>query len=83
MQQLVSDQAEAMDLSLLRGLFIQRLPSNVRMNLASKAEGSNLQDLVEMVDCVMKVILPSITTVATPQATELGELKAKVASLRR
>ena len=36
-----------------------------------------------MADSVMKVILLPIATVATPQATEFGELKAEVASLRR
>ena len=72
-----------MDPSLLKGLFIQRLPSNIRMNLASTAKGSNLQELAAMADSVMKVISPSIATMATPQTTELGELKTKVASLRR
>ena len=72
-----------MDLYLLRGLFIQRLLSNVRMILASTANGSNLQELAEMADSVMEVISPSIATMATPQTTELGEIKAEVASLRR
>ena len=44
---------------------------------------SNLQELAEMGDRMMEVILPSITTVATPQGTEVGELKAEMASLRR
>ena len=73
MQQLFGDKAEAMDPSLLRGHFIQRLPSNVRMILASTAKGSNLLELAEMVDSA------SIATVATPQDNELGKLKAKVA----
>ena len=50
---------------------------------ASTAIGSNLLELAEMADSVTEVISPSIPTVATPQTTELGELKAKVASLRR
>ena len=83
MQQLLSDKTEAMDLSLLKGLFIQRLPSNVRMILASTAKGSNLQELAEISDSVMEVISLSIATGATAQTTELGECKAKVASLRR
>ena len=32
---------------------------------------------------MMEVISPSIATMATPQTTDLGELKAKIASLRR
>ena len=53
------------------------------MILRSTAKGSNLQELAEMVDSVMEVFLPSIATVATPQATEFGRLKTKVANLRR
>ena len=83
MQQLLRDKAEAMDLSLLRGLIIQRLLNNIRMIVASTAKGSNLQELAEMADNVMEVILLSIATMATPQTNELGELKAEVASLRR
>ena len=83
MQQLLGEKAEAMDWSLLRGLFLQRHPSNARMNLASKAEGSSLQELAEMADSMMEVISPSIATVAMPQGTEVGELKAEEASLRR
>ena len=83
MQQLLGDKAEAMDPSLLRGLFLQRLPSNVRMILASTAKEASLTDLAEMADRVMEVISPSIATVATPQTTEVKDLKAEVASLRR
>ena len=53
------------------------------MILASTAKGSNLLQLAVMANSVMEVILPSITTVATPQTTEIKELKAEVASLRR
>ena len=83
MQQLLGGKAEAMDPSILEGLFIQQLPSNIGMILASTAKGSNLLKLAEMADSVMEVISPSIATVATPQATELGELKVEVARLRR
>ena len=77
MQQLLGDEDEAIDPSLLTGLFIQRLPSNVRMILASTAKGSKLQELVEVADSVMEVISPSIATVATPLATELENLRPK------
>ena len=72
MQQLLGDKAEAMDPSLLRGLFVQRLLSNVRMILASTAKGASLIDLAEMADSVMEVISPSIATVATPQTAEVN-----------
>ena len=70
-----------MDLSLPRGLFIQQLPSNVRMILASTAKGGSILELAEMAYSVIEVISPSITSVATPQTTELGKLKAEVAGL--
>ena len=53
------------------------------MILASTAKGSNLQEFPEIADGVMEVILPFIAMAATPQTTELGELKAEVASLKR
>ena len=74
MQQLLVDKAEAMNPSLLRGLFVQRLPSNVRMILASAAKGSRLLELTEMADGVMDIISPSIATEDTPQKNELGKL---------
>ena len=45
----------------------------------SEGEGRYL----EMTNSVMEVISSPVATVATPQNTELGELKTKVASLRR
>ena len=81
MQQLSGDKAETMDPSFLRGLILQRLSSNVIMILASIVKGSSLQELAEMVHSVMEAILLNITMVATPQGTEVGELKAGVASL--
>ena len=74
---------EAMDLSLLRGLFLQRLPSNVRMILALTANKSDLQELAEIADSVMEVILLSIAMVTTPQATKVRQLKTEVASIGR
>ena len=53
------------------------------MILASTAKGSNVQELAEMDDSVMKVILPSIAMVATSHSTEFEELKTEVENLRR
>ena len=52
------------------------------MILPSTAKGSNVQELDEMADNMIKVILLSIAMVVTPQGTEVGELRAEVASLR-
>ena len=54
-----------------------------KMSYEKAMGGSSLQELSEMADSVMEVISSSIATVATPHATEVGELKAKVASLKR
>ena len=51
------------------------------MILASTAKGSNLQELADTANSVMEVISLSIATVATPQGTEVRQLKAKVTSL--
>ena len=51
--------------------------------LTSTAKGSNIQELAEMAHSMMELISPSIAMMATPQATEVGELKAEVASLTR
>ena len=45
MQQLLGDSAAATDRAFVRGLFIQRLPTNVRMVLASAADSMSLKDL--------------------------------------
>ena len=45
MQQLLGDKAEATEPSLLRGVFLQQLPLNVRIILASTAKGSNVREL--------------------------------------
>ena len=83
MQKLLGDKAETMDPSLLRGLFFQRLLSNVMIILTSTAKGSSVQELAEMAASVMQVISLSIATVATPQGTEYGEHKTQLPSLRR
>ena len=57
MQQLLGDHP-GFDASFLRELFLQRLPPNVRMVLASSPEGTTLDQLAEMADKVMEVASP-------------------------
>ena len=68
MQQLLGEKADAVDPSFLRQLFLQHLPSNVKMILALTAKGTHLQELAEMADSVMEVVSLSIATGNTPQA---------------
>lgn len=80
MQQLLGD--KRMDDSLLRQLFLQRLPSHVRMVLAS-SETVALAELAKLADRIMEVAVPSVSTVASPPPTELDQLRSEIASLKQ
>ena len=62
MQLLLGEKAKMIDSSLLRELFLQRLPANVQMILAS-ADSMTLDKLAEMADRVMDVATPTISSV--------------------
>ena len=85
MQQLLGDKAGAPDRdgTFLRELFLQRLPSNVRMVLASTDESLALDKLAELADKVMEVATPSVSAIATPQiTTEVEQLCTEVTRLQ-
>ncbi len=50
MQQLVGDRPSGFDSSFLHELFLQQLPQNVRMVLASTPEDTTLDKLAELAD---------------------------------
>ena len=52
--------------SFLRELFLQRLPPNVRIVLASTESSTTLEKLAGMVDKIMEVSIPNIATLTTP-----------------
>eukprot|EP00117_Sycon_ciliatum_P027106 scpid58145/ scgid22097/ len=88
MQQLLSN--APMDTSLLRELFIQRLPSGIQMVLASSTATLPLAQVVEMADRIMEVSPPSVrpATVANmpasapvPAAAASDDMRAQVAAL--
>ena len=94
MQRLLGEQPATADLaSFLRELFLQRLPSNVRMVLACTDPATELSRLAEMADKVMEVSTPSINQLKTPSndthrrtppptpSLELKELKEEIAQL--
>ena len=88
MQQLMGDSApsDPSDNSLLRELFLQRLPSNVRMVLASTGEDLSIDNLAVMADKIMKVAAPTVSSVTTPPPPpnpEVAQLREEVAELRR
>ena len=71
--------------ALLREIFLQRLPTNVRMVLASSDPGNTLDTLAEIADRVLEVSGPSVAAVHTtpgPQATEVEALRAEVHQLQ-
>ena len=82
MQQLMGD--KRIDDSLVRELFLQRLPTNVRMVLASAGPTMGLNDLAQLADKIMEVAVPSVAALTTsPFAAELDQLRAEVAGLTK
>ena len=83
MQQLLGDKATALDPSFMRELFLQRLPTNVRLVLASTAKAINLQELATLADKVMEVATPTVATVSPSDSlvAEISELKVKLHKL--
>ncbi|CAN7951393.1 unnamed protein product [Ixodes pacificus] len=73
MTQLLGERANNLDDAFLRELFLQRLPSNVQMVLAT-ATTLDLTGLAALADAVMEVTTPSVAsvTVAPQQTTVLG-----------
>ncbi|KFD45992.1 hypothetical protein M513_13148 [Trichuris suis] len=54
MQQLLGSSARSVDDVLFRELFLQRLPSSVRMILAPPSETVNVQTLAEITDKILE-----------------------------
>ncbi|XP_064471771.1 uncharacterized protein LOC135386007 [Ornithodoros turicata] len=62
MRQLLGDQSASVDDALLRELFLQRLPQNVQMVLATAAD-MTLDQLATLADAVMEVANPAVAAV--------------------
>ena len=82
MQQLLGDKAGATDASFLRELFLQRLPPNVRMVLAS-SDTTELEKLAQLADKIVEVATPPISAVTSNSSTEYEQLRTEMADLRR
>ena len=84
MQQLLGDKAATADKSFLRELFMQRLPPNVTMVLASTKEDEELESLASLADKVVEVAAPVVATVQSSQlSSEMEYLRSEIASLKR
>jgi hypothetical protein len=91
MQQLLGDKlGPTGDNSFLRELFLQRLPANVRMVLASTDTATSLDKLADLADKVMEVATPTIAAIQdarpdpppiTHQSSEVQQLQEEVARL--
>ena len=85
MQQLLGDRVGVADSTFLRELFLQRLPSNVRMVLASTSATTSLEELAELADKIAEVAAPTIaaTTALPPSPQLLSEVQQLRTEVRR
>ena len=82
LQQLLGDAAHGFDPKFLRELFLQRLPSNARMVLASSSDDVSLDELAQLADRIMDVSTPTVAAVSSPSMTsELEQLRSEVTRL--
>ena len=65
MQQLLGDRVGVADSTFLRELFLQRLPSEVRMVLASTSATTSLEELAELADKIAEVAAPKLVAYYT------------------
>ena len=71
------------DDTILRELFLQRLPNNVRMVLAPSGNDITLDNLAEMADRILEVSTPTVTAVhSVPTSTEIDSLRTEVRQLQ-
>ena len=80
MQQLLGDKANNTNGAFMRELFLQWLPSNVSMVLASTPDTRSLYDLIQLADKIMEVAMPSVSSIR--KSTEFEHLRQEVAELK-
>ena len=82
-QQLLGDKATNTDLSFLRELFLQRLPSHVRMVLAS-SDTTDLDKLAQLADKIVEVATPQVNaTMTTSTSSEIQHLRSEISELKK
>lgn len=85
MQLLLGDKAGTTDGSIIKELFMQRMPQNIRMVLASMSETTPLEELATLADKIREVAAPSIAAVNVPSqpTSEVERLRAENAWLQQ
>ena len=81
MQQLLGDHIPTPDNAFLKQLFVQRLPANVRMVLASADSLTDLPKLVEMADKIIEVASPPTVAATSTPASEVQQLREEIIRL--
>ncbi len=84
MQQLLGERASTTDSAFVHELFLQRLPNNVHMVLASTADTTSLDNLAELADKVVEVAAPPVAVIRNPSQqlnSEVDQLHAEVTCL--
>ena len=84
MRQLLEDVVADADRPLLRELFLQRLPTTVRMVLASTATDTSLEAIAQLADRVMDVAPPTLAALSPslPPQDEVKALRTELSQLR-
>ena len=82
LQQLLGDSQAHVSPPFLRELFLQRLPGNVRMVLASTSDHLPLEELAQLADRIMDVSPPTVAAVTPTPLPELDHLRTEVARLQ-
>ena len=85
MQQLLGNTPGIPDGSFIRELFLQQLPTNVRMVLASTNDSVPLDELAQLANKIVEVAVPqTVSAVRSANfGNELDKLKSEVAGLRK
>ena len=83
LQQLAGD-AVGHDSVFMREIFLQRLPANVRMVLASANDSTPIAELAQLADKVLDVAVPMVSKVSVkPSPTEVELLQGEIATLKQ
>lgn len=85
MQLLLGDKRGTTDESIIKELFMQRMPPNTRMVLASMSESTPLDELATLADKIREVATLSIAAVNVPSqaSDEMEQLRVEFARLEQ